>query len=53
MDEATIKNFQQSLNRMRSKVVAAKGEAVKGLSKVLKTEEKTVTAPVKTREANT
>lgn len=52
MDEAAIKKFQQSLKNMRAKVVAAKGEAVKGLSKVLEPEGKTVSAPVKTREAN-
>lgn len=52
MDEAAIKKFQQSLQNMRSKVVAAKGEAVKGLSKVLVTEDKAVSVPVKTREAN-
>lgn len=52
MDDATIKKIQQSLKNMRSKVVAAKGEAVKGLSKVLTVEDKTVSAPAKTREAN-
>ena len=51
MDNATIKNFQHSLKTMRAKVVAAKGEEVKGLSKVIALDNKTNPSPTKTREA--
>ncbi len=51
MDEAAIEKFQNSLKNMRAKVVAAKGEAVKGLSKVMELDTKTVSPTVKTREA--
>lgn len=51
MDNATIKNFQQSLKNMRAKVVAAKGEEVKGLSPVIALDNKTQATPAKTRGA--
>ena len=50
MDETTIKKLQESINKMRAKVVAAKGSAVEGLTPLPEQKEKTVVKPSKTRE---
>lgn len=50
MDDATIKKLQNSLQNMRVKVVAAKGESVEGLTPVSQGKSKTKSGPVKDRE---
>lgn len=50
MDETTIKKLQESINKMRAKVVAAKGSAVEGLTPLPVPKEKPVAKSSKTRE---
>ena len=42
MDKVTVTKFTKSINRMRAKVINAKGEAVKGLSTIQTKKEKTL-----------
>lgn len=52
MDEATTKSFKDSLDKMRAKVVAAKGESVEGLPKIDQAKINLFAKPSKTRETD-
>lgn len=52
MDDKQIKKFQKSINDMRAKVIAAKGESVEGLSSVNTNKPKRAIVSNKIRETN-
>lgn len=52
MDQTQVNHFKESLENMRIKVIAAKGETVEGLSKLPAKTDKAILAQSKIREAN-